>query len=232
MKITRVSNAGILLEIGSRNYLIDAFNTGEVPPYYATDPVLYHELMDAEDENYLVFTHAHPDHFNAVMTMEYLLHHPTTKVIGPEPVLEKLTICGIPRGRMIAAESLAMDPSREISAFKTLHIGAPYRHVVHYSYYISGEQSLLFVGDTTPIKENYKEFLAADPEISVLASNYAHIIGSGSRMLDLLNPEHTVVLHLPDPNGDENHLIEMTDDAPHKISKDITLLAIKDSISF
>jgi len=232
MKITRVSNCGILLEIGTRNYLIDAFNTDEVHPYYATDPVIYHELMDAEDENYLVFTHAHPDHFNAVMTMEYLNHHNKTMVVGPEPVLEKLSICGISRSRMIAAESLPMVPSREISAFKTLHIGAPYRHVVHYSYYISGEQNLLFVGDATPIKDNYREFCAFSPRLNVLASNYAHIIGSGSRMLELLNPEHTVVLHLPDPHGDENHLIEMTDDAAHKLPREITLLAIKDSITF
>ncbi len=232
MKITRVSNCGILLEIGTRNYLIDGFNTDEVHPYYATDPALYHELMDAEDENYLVFTHAHPDHFNAVMTMEYLYRHEKTKVIGPEPVLEKLTICGIPRDRMIAAEDLHMDPNREISAFRTMHIGAPYRHVIHYSYYISGEESLMFIGDATPIKDNYREFSEFKPHITVLASNYAHIIGSGSRMLDLLDPEHTVVLHLPNPLEDENHLIEMTDEAAHKIAKDITLLSIKDSISF
>lgn len=232
MKITRVSNAGILLEIGSRNYLIDAFNTDEVHPYYATDPVIYHEIMDADDENYLVFTHAHPDHFNAVMTMDYLNHHESTKVIGPEPVLEKLVICGISRDRMISAEDLKMDPKREISAFKTLHIGAPYRHVIHYSYYISGDESLMFVGDATPIKDNYREFSVFKPHISVLASNYAHIIGSGSRMLDLLKPDHTVVLHLPNPCEDENHLIEMTDDAAHRLIKDITLLSIKDSITF
>lgn len=234
MKITRVSNAGILVERKGHRILLDGLNISNIYHYMATVPEEFEALMNSEDLDYLAFTHGHDDHFNAIMTMKYMNAHPKTKVIAPKSTLEKLILCGISEDRMIAAEDIPYGTDFPIVSFKTIHIGAPYKDVCHYSYYLGGEESLLYTGDAIPLFSNYKELEEADLKVSVLAGNYAHVIGAGVRTIrKIIHPEHTIVLHLPDPHYDEEGLYPMTRDSiEHNPDLDIRMMELDEQIIF
>lgn len=232
MKITRISNAGILIENAGAKILLDGFNITNIYHYIGTIPEEYDRLMQAPDDiDYLVFTHAHDDHFNAIMVMKYMEKHPATKAIAPETALEKLRICEIAEERLISAETLPLNTNFPVNAFKTVHIGSPYRDVPHYSYYLPGAE-LLFTGDAIPLASNYREFENHVYKITVLASNYAHVIGSGMKTIrNILCPEVTLVLHLPDPAYDEESLHALTADSiAHNRDLDIRILELAQSI--
>lgn len=234
MKLTRVSNAGILVERNRQKILIDGFNSAGVYHYFGTNPDTFAHLCAQVPMDYLLFTHSHDDHFNAVMTMQYLERHDLTKVVAPHTTLEKLQLCGISPERLIAAEDLPLGTDFPVNAFPTVHISAPYRNVVHYSYYLPGEESLLHTGDAIPLKSNYTAFAASGANVSVLAGNYAHIIGAGVRIIrDIIRPNATVVLHLPDPNHDEEHLYQLTRDSVQKNADlSIRLLEMNDTVTY
>lgn len=233
MKVTRVSNAGILVERDGHRILIDGLNISNIYHYVGTVPEEFDVLMASEDVDYLVFTHVHDDHFNAIMTMKYMDAHPKTKVVAPVSVLEKLLLCGIAKDRMIDAASIPFGTDFPVNAFRTIHIGTPYKDVLHYSYYLGGEETLLYTGDAIPLSSNYKELEETGVHISVLASNYAHVIGAGIRTIRrIIHPEHTLVLHLPDPHYDEEGLYPLTHDSiEHNPDLDIHVMDLDEQVT-
>ena len=69
MRISRVSNAGVLLELDGVKILLDGFCTGH-GPYLAT-PAHIRESLMTNPPDMLAFTHEHPDHFDALAAEYY-----------------------------------------------------------------------------------------------------------------------------------------------------------------
>ena len=95
MRISRVSNAGVLLELDGVKLLLDGFCTGH-GPYLAT-PAHIRESLQADPPDMLAFTHEHEDHFDAQMAENY--HKQTLRpVLGPENLHYRTTSRGLAAG--------------------------------------------------------------------------------------------------------------------------------------
>lgn len=95
-KVTYIANEGFLIEMGSRNILIDAiFDDRTIIAYVHVPDEKALSLMQASkapfDEIDLVLvTHSHRDHFSAAPVLEHLKGNPSGVLIGPPQVVDAL----------------------------------------------------------------------------------------------------------------------------------------------
>lgn len=185
MRISRVSNAGVLLELDGARILLDGFCTGH-GPYLAT-PVSIRESLLADPPDMLAFTHEHEDHFDAQMAEKY--HKQTLRpVLGPENLPFRTT------GRGIASGWVSVLP------IKSRHIGKEYFHIPHFCYDIEGSKTVWFVGDAVP-----SQWHGIDRKCHVLIAPFAYALTESAWRMTCQLAEHVVLVHMPlrenDPAG-------------------------------
>ena len=177
MRISRVSNAGVLLELDGVKILLDGFCTGH-GPYLAT-PADLRERLFLDPPDMLAFTHEHPDHFDAQMAEQY--HKQTLRpVLGPENLPCGTTSRGISRGFV------------SILPIKSRHIGKEYFHVPHVSYAINGSKSVWFLGDAVP-----SQWHGIDRKCHVLIAPFAYALSDSAWRMTCELAEHVVLVHMP-----------------------------------
>ena len=78
LRIILIANAGLLLTYRGTTLMIDGIYGREGHPFSNLSPEVWREMLGSEDRfqkvDYLLFTHAHPDHFSPEMTGEFLRH--------------------------------------------------------------------------------------------------------------------------------------------------------------
>ena len=177
MRISRVSNAGVLLELDGVKILLDGFCTGH-GPYLAT-PADLRERLFLDPPDMLAFTHEHPDHFDAHGAEQY--HKQTLRpVLGPENLPCGTTSRGISRGFV------------SILPIKSRHIGKEYFHVPHVSYAITGSKSVWFLGDAVP-----SQWHGIDRKCHVLIAPFAYALSDSAWRMTSELAEHVVLVHMP-----------------------------------
>ena len=177
MRISRVSNAGVLLELDGVKILLDGFCTGH-GSYLAT-PADLRERLFLDPPDMLAFTHEHPDHFDAQMAEQY--HKQTLRpVLGPENLPCGTTSRGISRGFV------------SILPIKSRHIGKEYFHVPHVSYAITGSKSVWFLGDAVP-----SQWHGIDRKCHVLIAPFAYALSDSAWRMTCELAEHVVLVHMP-----------------------------------
>ena len=197
MRISRVSNAGALIELDGVRILLDGFCTGH-GPYLATPPAIWDQLL-ADPPDMLAFTHEHPDHFDAQMAELY--HKQTLRpVLGPENLPCGTTSRGIAHGFV------------SILPIKSRHIGKEYFHVPHVSYAINGSKSVWFLGDAVP-----SQWHGIDRKCHVLIAPFAYALSESAWRMTCQLAEHVVLVHMPlrenDPYGLWQQLEQTLDDS-------------------
>ena len=185
MRISRVSNAGVLLELDGAKILLDGFCTGR-GPYLATPAHLRESLM-ASPPDMLAFTHEHPDHFDARMAETF--HKQTLRpVLGPENLPCGTTTRGIASGWV------------SILPIKSRHIGKEFFHIPHVSYDIEGSRTVWFLGDAVP-----SQWHGIDRKCHVLIAPFAYATSESAWRMTCELAEHVVLVHMPlrenDPAG-------------------------------
>ena len=69
--------------------MVDGIYGREGHPFSNLSPEVWREMLESEDRfrkvDYLLFTHAHPDHFSPEMTGEFLHHRSVKGMFLPEP---------------------------------------------------------------------------------------------------------------------------------------------------
>ena len=177
MRVSRVSNAGVLLELDGVKILLDGFCTGH-GPYLAT-PADLRERLFLDPPDMLAFTHEHPDHFDAHGAEQY--HKQTLRpVLGPENLPCGTTSRGISRGFV------------SILPIKSRHIGKEYFHVPHVSYAITGSKSVWFLGDAVP-----SQWHGIDRKCHVLIAPFAYALSDSAWRMTSELAEHVVLVHMP-----------------------------------
>ena len=177
MRISRVSNAGVLLELDGVKILLDGFCTGH-GPYLAT-PADLRERLFLDPPDMLAFTHEHPDHFDAHGAEQY--HKQTLRpVLGPENLPCGTTSRGISRGFV------------SVLPIKSRHIGKEYFHVPHVSYAITGSKSVWFLGDAVP-----SQWHGIDRKCHVLIVPFAYALSDSAWRMTSELAEHVVLVHMP-----------------------------------
>ena len=177
MRLSRVSNAGVLLELDGVKILLDGFCTGH-GPYLAT-PADLRERLFLDPPDMLAFTHEHPDHFDAHGAEQY--HKQTLRpVLGPENLPCGTTSRGISRGFV------------SVLPIKSRHIGKEYFHVPHVSYAITGSKSVWFLGDAVP-----SQWHGIDRKCHVLIAPFAYALSDSAWRMTSELAEHVVLVHMP-----------------------------------
>ena len=186
MRISRVSNAGVLLELDGVKILLDGFCTGH-GPYLAT-PAHIRESLQASPPDMLAFTHEHPDHFDA-LSAEYYHKQTLRPVLGPEHLPCGTTSRGIAHGFV------------SILPIKSRHIGKEYFHVPHVSYAINGSKSVWFLGDAVP-----SQWHGIDRKCHVLIAPFAYALSESAWRMTCELAEHVVLVHMPLRDNDPARL--------------------------
>ena len=185
MRISRVSNAGVLLELDGVKILLDGFcNT--VEPYLATPASIRDQLLAAPPDM-LAFTHEHPDHCDALVAERY--HKQTLRpVLGPENLSCGTTSRGIAWGGV------------SVLPIKSRHIGKEYFHVPHVSYDIEGSKSVWFLGDAVP-----SQWRGVNRKCDVLIAPFAYALSDSAWRMTCELARCVVLVHMPlrdnDPAG-------------------------------
>ena len=177
MRISRVSNAGVLLELDGVKILLDGFCTGH-GPYLAT-PADLRERLFLDPPDMLAFTHEHPDHFDAHGAEQY--HKQTLRpVLGPENLPCGTSCKGLASGWV------------SVLPIKSRHIGKEYFHVPHVSYAINGSKSVWFLGDAVP-----SQWHGIDRKCHVLIAPFAYALTDSAWRMTCQLAEHVVLVHMP-----------------------------------
>ena len=177
MRISRVSNAGVLIELDGVKILLDGFCTGH-GLYLATPPAIRDQLL-ADPPDMLAFTHEHPDHFDA-LSAEYYHKQTLRPVLGPENLPCGTTSKGLASGWV------------SVLPIKSRHIGKEYFHVPHVSYAINGSKSVWFLGDAVP-----SQWHGIDRKCHVLIAPFAYALTESAWRMTCALADHVVLVHMP-----------------------------------
>lgn len=97
-EVTYLGNEAVHFKHGSRSVLFDSFFTDGLGYYSVLDEETLVSVTDAFppfDTVELVFvSHAHPDHFSASLTLQYLRDHNTVVLLAPGQVVDALLQAG------------------------------------------------------------------------------------------------------------------------------------------
>lgn len=172
LRVTLAANAGVLLTYRGTTLLIDAIYGGEGHPFSCLPPQLHQAMLAGEGAfgrvDYLLFTHAHPDHFSPEMTLDYLRHRPVKGVFLPDTrsvresgLADYLRDSATPAVFLSAATDRAafrIEEGITVRAFHTLHLDKLYQHVHHFCYLLSfGDKDVLFCADIDYTQESLSQ---------------------------------------------------------------------------
>ena len=177
MRISRVSNAGVLLELDGARILLDGFCTNE-GPYMAT-PAHIRDALLASDLDMLAFTHDHPDHFDREPVNQYR-KQTLRPVLGPENLPFGTSSRGLSKGGV------------SVLPVKSRHIGKEYFHVPHVSYAITGSKSVWFLGDAVP-----SQWHAVREKCDVIIAPFAYALSDSAWQMTCALADHVVLVHMP-----------------------------------
>lgn len=170
--VTLVANAGVLLEYRGTTLLLDGIYGAEGHPFSNLGADVWGKLLEGkppfETIDYLLFSHAHPDHFSPRMTEEYLRRRgakgvflPNTRSVresGLPEVLKEKNIPAVLLSHQTDHAVFHIEPHITVRAFTTLHLDEKYRHVHHFCYLISfDEKHVLFTADVDYIHEDLSQ---------------------------------------------------------------------------
>lgn len=170
LRVTLVANAGLVLEYQGTKLMVDAIYGPENHPFSNLSPQIWQEMKAGkgifETIDYLLFTHAHPDHFSPLLTMEYLKEQPVKGIFLPQT--RSVRECGMPeflKEQNIPAAFLTKEtdhmgwkvaPDITVRSYSTLHLDQKYHHVHHFCYLLSfGEKHILICSDVDYISEDF-----------------------------------------------------------------------------
>ena len=159
ISITLLANAGLLIQYNSFTILLDALQKSENTPFSPLPPTLWQGILRGGSQfprvDALLFTHLHPDHFCAEMTLHYLKQHAAPLVMMPND----LTVFGADAVISQAGSHLiplandtpvryVLTPEIAVLAIPTRHLDKLYYDVPHYCYLLSfGTKNVLITAD-------------------------------------------------------------------------------------
>ena len=161
LKVTLICNAGLLLEYKGTTLLMDGIYGREGHPFSNLTDVTWHQMLRGEGifskVDYLLFSHAHPDHFSPSMTLQYLQERPIKGIFKPAAdrpdssldiyLAEKKIPC-VSLSQQTNHASFHIEPHLSVRAFTAQHLDKKYWDVRHLCYILSfDDKHVLFTAD-------------------------------------------------------------------------------------
>lgn len=182
MKITRTSNAGVLVELDGLSILLDGVCEG-LYPYLPTPESIKIKLVEHLPD-VVAFTHTHKDHYDDNFVKLYE-NEKLRSVFGPElSLIESVS----------DAITLQVVPTRHIGKF----------NIQHASFVLSGSKTILFTGDASPLVWKNIELINS-PDVLIVPYAYA-LSDAAFRITKSFEAKKIIVVHMPDKNDDPQKL--------------------------
>ena len=173
LRVTLISNAGLLLQYQGITLMMDGIYGREGHPFSNLSRDVWSEMLHGDSPferiDYLLFSHAHPDHFSPEMTCEFLRHRRVKGIFFPDDPLvtrsglvDQLKRSGTPSVALSTLSdhaSFQIEPGISVRAFSTRHLDKKFWDVRHFCYVLTfGEKKLLFTADADYTYETFSEF--------------------------------------------------------------------------
>ncbi len=212
LRVTLVANAGLLLEYGGVTLLLDGIYGREGHPFSNLSDETWRKLLDAERPferiDYLLFTHAHPDHFSPAMTLEYLERRsvkgvflPDTRgmrVSGLPELLEKKEIPAVFLSEATDHAAYRIEPEICVRAFRTLHLEREFERVKHFCYLLDfGGKRVLFTADVDYVHEELSQAGREPLRAAFVNPLFFNVLRTGKFFRGTLDTETVCVYHVP-----------------------------------
>ena len=210
LQLRYVANAGMLLTLEGRKFLIDAPIREGIAPY-ATSPDNERKLLEEAGAPYdnvdaILVTHWHEDHFSAEAVAAHMTHNARAVFISSAEVVERVKAAapGLPatRFRAVVPEPGASQqvdvggvPVRVLRIRHNPTRRLPEQHV---GFLIGTATPVLHVGDADPTAANFSR-LRQLPDVDLALLPFWYVQGESNRRMvaEAIRPKRIVGMHLP-----------------------------------
>ncbi len=204
-----VANAGVLVTVDGRRFLIDAPIRQGIAPYPTSPAEEQHRLEGARppyaDVDAILITHWHEDHFSPEAAAAHLMHNPRALFVSSPEVVERLRAAApdLPAARLRAvlpapghSEDVRIGdvPVRVLRVRHNASRRLPEQHV---GFLIGDRTAVLHVGDADPTAQNFA-LLRALPKVdlALLPFWYVQDVTNRRFVADSIAPRRIFGMHL------------------------------------
>jgi L-ascorbate metabolism protein UlaG (beta-lactamase superfamily) len=205
-----VANAGMLVSVDGRHFLIDAPIRDGISPY-PTSPSEERIRLEAARPPYdgvdaILVTHWHEDHFSAEAIAAHLSANPRAVVISSPEVIDRIRAVAprlaasrfrpsLPAPGQSAMTRVGDVPVRVLRIRHNPTRRLPEQHV---GFLIGESRAVLHVGDADPVAGNFA-VLATTPRVDLALLPYWYVLTENSRQMvtTAIAPRGIVAMHLP-----------------------------------
>ncbi len=230
IKVTFLVNAAVLLEYDGVKLLLDGIYDKRGHCFSNLSAKQWEDLKkgsgDFSNIGYLLFTHAHGDHFSAERVAEYLDYQRPKAIFLPwcdtdafevlRKKAEKKGIpCVLPDAALCKRTIFRPEPDVAIRVLWTGHLDKLYQDVVHFCYLLTcGTKNILFTADVDFTKESFAELqgIALD---AVFVNPLMMQSKEGRRLLfdGILQAKTQIVYHIPFAGEDKMGIRKLAEGA-------------------
>ena len=221
LRATLIANAGVLFEFDGTKILLDAVYGPEGHPFSNLSGAVWQAMLNStapfEQIDYLLFTHAHPDHFSPEMTLQLLqrrrvkgIFMPDTRSVRASGLLEYLEREHMPAVLLSEKTDHAayrVEPRITVSAFKTRHLDKAFGRVKHFCYLLDfGGKKVLITSDADYLSEDFARLGTEELRTVFVNPLFFNALHAGRFFHGELHTESVCVYHLPFRGEDSMHM--------------------------
>ncbi|MEL6533901.1 MAG: MBL fold metallo-hydrolase [Bacteroidota bacterium] len=216
-----VANMGVKLDMDGQSFLMDALHDFYKEAYRYTPAETIDQWYAEEEFSAALVSHAHGDHFDERLSMEFLRNYQEGHLLGPTQLHDSLYLQGqvLSLKRRVHLISKASQPTTvwknqgiEITGIRIPHANRRHRRVQNIAWLVAGTtQRVLHLGDCEGDKaafRNLANMLDGGPTPYIIAPYWLGLSAAGrDAMHQLIAAEqgssHWVFTHLPPQNFEE-----------------------------
>jgi L-ascorbate metabolism protein UlaG (beta-lactamase superfamily) len=226
IKLTYISNAGVLLSIGDATLMLDGLCGSDGQYYSATPKAIAARIIASEVPKEKItaalYTHGHNDHFSKDLNLAFFVSNPDSALIAGSDVRNAIETDAFANKKEVKNKIFTSNPNSIITfsdqdlviqPLLTVHMGKEYQNVEHFSYSISNNsQRILYLGDAELIPENFNHFDFLQNPVDLLIAPFPYLSTfRGQKIIrDIIKPKEIAIVHLPQAQDDINNWTNQT----------------------
>lgn len=209
-EVRYVANAGMLVTVAGRRFLIDAPIRDGLPPYATSSPAEREALEKARppyhDIDVILITHWHEDHFSPEAVAAHLSNSARTILVSSPEVVERVRKVAPPA--VVSRLRSELPPPGGVSQVMLIDVQVhvlrlrhnPSRRLPeqHLGFLIGESRAVLHVGDADPAADNFAR-LKSLPAVDVAFLPFWFVSDDENRRMveESIRPRRIIAMHLP-----------------------------------